>query len=39
MKCKCKKNFWESESILLFSYENTVTDGGNMRPIKASALR
>jgi len=31
----CRK----SESILSFSYENTITEGANMRPVKACAPR
>jgi len=37
MKCICKKNRRISDSILLFSYENTVTEGANMRLFKACA--
>jgi len=39
MKCKCKKNCNKSESILSFSYENIITEGANMRPVKARAPR
>ena len=35
MKCKCKKNSKKLESILSFSYENIITEGANMRPVKA----
>jgi len=31
----CRK----SESFLLFSYENIITEGANMRPIEACALK
>jgi len=37
MKCNCKKNCRNSESILSFSYENTIIEGANMRPVKACA--
>jgi len=39
MKCKCKKICRKSESILSFSYENTVTEEENMGPVKACAPR
>jgi len=39
MKCKCKKNCRKSESILSFSYQNIITEGANMRPVKAPAPR
>jgi len=29
----------KSESILSFSYENTITEGANMRPVKTYAAR
>jgi len=37
MKCKCKKICRKSESILSFSYDNVITEGANMRPVKACA--
>jgi len=37
MKCKHKKIGKKSGSILPFSYENIITEGANMRPIKACA--
>jgi len=39
MKCKCKKNRSISESILSFSYQNIITEGANMRPVKACGPR
>jgi len=39
MKCTCTKNCRKSESSLSFSYENTMTEGANMRPVKACAPR
>ena len=39
MKCKCKKNWRKSESILSFSYQNIIAEGANMRPVKARAPR
>jgi len=39
MKCKCKKIFKKAGSIPWFSYENIITEGANMRPIKACAPR
>jgi len=38
MKCKCKKICRKSESSLSFSYQNTVTEGTNLRLIKACRL-
>jgi len=35
MKCKCKKICRKSESSLSLSYENTITEGANIRPVKA----
>jgi len=35
MKCKCKRNCRKSESSLSFSYENIITEGANMTPVKA----
>jgi len=37
MKCKCKKNCKKSESVLSFSYQNIITEGANMWPVKACA--
>jgi len=34
-----KKNFRKSESILSFIYENIITEGANMRQVKACATR
>jgi len=39
MKCKCKKNCRKPESILSFSCQNIITEGANMRPVKACVLR
>jgi len=39
MKYKCKKFCTKSDSILSFSYENTITEKANMRPVKACASR
>jgi len=37
MKCECKNICRKAESILSFSYQNIITEGTNMRPVKASA--
>jgi len=34
MKCKYKKICRKSEPILSFSFENTVTEGPSLRPVK-----
>jgi len=39
IKCKCKKNYRKSESVLSFDYENIITEGANMRPVKGCAPR
>jgi len=39
MKCKCKKICRNSESVLSFSYENIITEGANMSPVKAYVPR
>jgi len=40
MKCKCKKICRQVEPILSFSYQNIIiTEGANMRPVKACAPR
>jgi len=39
MKYKCKKKCRKSESILPISYENIITEGANMRPVKVCAPR
>jgi len=39
IKWKCKKNCRKSESILLLSYENTITEGANMVPVKVCSPR
>jgi len=35
MTYKCKNNCRKSESILSFGYENIITQGTNLRPVKA----
>jgi len=37
MKCKCKRYCRKAGSILSFSYENIITEGAYMRPVKACA--
>jgi len=32
-----QKNCRKSESIVLFSYKNIITEGANMRPVEACA--
>jgi len=39
MKFKCKKINRKAESILSFSYQNIITGGPNMRPVKACGPR
>jgi len=39
MKCKCKKNCRKTESVVLFNYQNIITEGANMWPVKACVPR
>jgi len=39
MKCKCQTICRNAESILSFSYQYIITEGANMRPVKACAPR
>jgi len=39
MNCKFKKNCRTAESILLLSFQNIITEGANMKPVKACAPR